>query len=208
MKYAAGENISFWDRIASRYDRAAERIGGYGEMIERIADAADGAGRVLDAAAGTGLASIRLAERAEQVVAVDVSAEMIALAKAKQAEACADNLSFSLASCYALPFADDAFDLAVCANALHVIKDPQQALAELHRTLKPGARLIAPTYCVGQTWSSRLLAAFMPLAGFRIYHRWTLDSFRRTLQSNGFFIETIERLDHHFPLAFVVAIKN
>lgn len=69
-----------------------------------------------------------------------------------------------------LPFADNAFDCAVCTYTLCSVVDPQQVLAELRRVIKPGGRLLflehgrAPDAAVA-AWQSRLEPWWSPVMG-------------------------------------------
>ncbi len=98
--------------------------------------------RVLDLACGDGVYSCWLAERvgpAGQVVGVDLAPAYLALARAEAARSpYGDRVSFRLADAYALPFADDSFDLAWCAQSMFSLPDPLGALRELRRVTRPG----------------------------------------------------------------------
>ena len=120
------------------------------------------------------------------------------------------SLSDHLASAYELPFEAERFDSAVCANALHVMQHPERALAEIRRTCKPGARLVAPTFCHGQTLRSRLTSRVLGLSGFRVYHRYTRETLSDLMRQAGLAIVRCDLLPGLFPLAYVVAevVKN
>jgi len=94
-------------------------------------------GRVLDAACGTGRYTRRLAERGHAVVAVDSSAEMLAIAR--QAAPKAD---CRVGALEALPLEDACVDAAVCALALTHVADLGPVMAEFARVLRPGGHLV------------------------------------------------------------------
>ncbi len=56
------------------------------------------------------------------------------------------SMHFAHARVEALPFPDRRFDAAYCGGALHGFSDPAGALAEIGRTLKPGAPLVVLTF--------------------------------------------------------------
>jgi ubiquinone/menaquinone biosynthesis C-methylase UbiE len=99
--------------------------------------------RVLDVATGTGIVARRVAPRvgsAGSVVGLDLSPEMLAVA---HAESVREELAIKWREgrAEALPFADGAFDLALCQFALMFFTDRRAALAEMHRVLKDGGRV-------------------------------------------------------------------
>jgi ubiquinone/menaquinone biosynthesis C-methylase UbiE len=97
-------------------------------------------GVVLDAACGPGDLAIKLAglRPGLKIWGVDLSRDMVRLA-ARQAAASPHGarLRFERADVARLPFAEAAFDAAVSTVSLHHWRRPGQALAELHRVLKP-----------------------------------------------------------------------
>jgi len=94
-------------------------------------------GTVLDAACGTGRYSARLAARGHDVVGVDQSDAMLAIARRKLPLA-----SFHRGDLTSLPLDDDSVDAVVCALALVHVSDLSAALGELGRVLRPGGRLL------------------------------------------------------------------
>lgn len=97
---------------------------------------------VLDLACGDGVYSCWIAERlgdAGRVVGVDLAPAYLELARhtAERSPAGA-RISLRLADAYALPFADDSFDLCWCAQSMFSLPDPVGALRELRRVTRPG----------------------------------------------------------------------
>jgi len=98
-------------------------------------------GRVLDAACGAGDGTAMLAESAVQAVGVDLSPAAIAEAKRRHGE----RARFVEGDLRALPFADGDFEYAVCFEALAHIAEPEGALDELRRVVRPGGTLLVST---------------------------------------------------------------
>jgi SAM-dependent methyltransferase len=97
---------------------------------------------VADVGAGTGalLGAIRAAAPAAQVVALDASAEMLRIARARR------GAPAILADAAALPLAGGAADAVVLAYVLFHLADPALAIAEAARVLRPGGRVGAITW--------------------------------------------------------------
>ncbi len=99
--------------------------------------------RVLDLASGTGEPAISLATRVGaqgQVTALDLSADLLEVAKGRAREHGLDNLVTQQADAHALPFADNEFDLATSRFGVMFFRDAGLALRELRRVLRPRAR--------------------------------------------------------------------
>ncbi len=97
--------------------------------------------QVLDVACGTGLVTFRAAEMTGpkgRVVGVDISDEMIERARRRAAELNTANVSFQRSDAEKLPLEDESFDVVLSALGLMYVPDPTLAVAEMHRTLKPG----------------------------------------------------------------------
>ncbi|GAA4533574.1 class I SAM-dependent methyltransferase [Amycolatopsis samaneae] len=102
--------------------------------------AGDVAGRrILDAGCGSGPLSAALRERGAVMTGFDGSAKMVELARRRLGDD-ADLRVADLAE--PLPYPDNAFDDVVASLVLHYLEDWTAPLAELHRVLKPGGRLI------------------------------------------------------------------
>ncbi|MEA1864463.1 MAG: class I SAM-dependent methyltransferase [Euryarchaeota archaeon] len=99
-----------------------------------------GAREILDIGAGTGFLSIMLAELGYRVVGIDMSAGMIKRAK-KKAHDLGVEAEFKLGDAENLSFETGSFDAIVNRAVLWTLPNPEKALAEWRRVLKPGGRL-------------------------------------------------------------------
>ena len=112
----------------------------------RLVGAALGAApgeRVLDVGCGPGFYIAELLEQVGAtgaVVGVDASPQTLALARRRTQGQ--DNVALSQADVTALPVTDASFDRALSVQVLEYVTDPDGALAELHRALRPGGRLV------------------------------------------------------------------
>ena len=120
---------------------------------------------------------------AAHIEATDASAEMIAEAKRDTHSA---KLHFSVQNMFRLPYAEESFDVVIVSNALHIVPQPEKALAEIRRVLKDGGVLIAPTFThAGNSFSGMVRAFFMRMAGFPLRSKWTSEEYLRFLRQNG-----------------------
>ena len=102
---------------------------------------------VVDVGCGTGeLARLLLEKNPHQVIiGFDISEKMLAHAKQKLKHF--DQVRFEQASASALPIPDNAFEVVVSANAFHYFPEPEKALAEIRRVLKPGGEIVILDWC-------------------------------------------------------------
>ena len=198
-------NKGFWDRWAGAYDGAMAASGGlYEQIANRIKKSLNREMNVLELACGTGLLSDRLAGSVKLLEATDFSEAMIRQAKAKNYSS---RLHFSVQDATALPYATASFDAVVIANALHIMPQPELALEEIRRVLKPGGALYAPTFVHGRGAGFRLRARIMALAGFKVYSKWAADEFAAYVSGHGFKVTRTELLGGKIaPLCYLEAV--
>lgn len=99
--------------------------------------------QVLDLASGTGEPAISLAARVGRqghVTALDLSADLLEIAEKRARVRGLDNFTARQADAHSLPFPDNSFDLATSRFGVMFFRDPEGALRELRRVLRPGAR--------------------------------------------------------------------
>src|SRR5688500_2734771 len=97
---------------------------------------------VADLGCGDGYLTIEAARWAKKVIAIDRSPEMLARGKALAKRRKVSNIAWKRGELEQLPLADESVDVAVLSQALHHAIDPDQALSEAARVLKPGGRLL------------------------------------------------------------------
>ena len=97
---------------------------------------------VADLGAGEGTLAQLLAQRAEKVIAVDLSPKMVEFGQGLAAQNGLANLEYRIGDIEDPPIESATLDLAVLSQALHHAEHPQRALDAAFRILKPGGRLI------------------------------------------------------------------
>lgn len=97
---------------------------------------------VLDVATATGHTAVALAPHARHVTGVDLTPEMLALARTQAERRGLTNVTFAEADAEALPFADASFDVVTCRIAAHHFPQVDRFSREAARVLRPGGRLV------------------------------------------------------------------
>jgi SAM-dependent methyltransferase len=172
--------------------------------------------RVLDAACGPGLYAAELIAAGAEVVGFDASPTMVDLATKRVGRRARIDL---VRLDEPLPYDDEAFDLGVCALAIHYIADRRAAFQELHRVLRPGGALVVSTHhpmtdwlhkggsyfgtvLESETW--RLATGDMPVR----FWREPLSALCTAATDAGFVIEKLveprpaESMRERFPIDF------
>lgn len=101
-----------------------------------------GRGRILDVACGPGIVAAALAADAREVVAFDITPEMLRRAEQRCAQAGRKNVTFKEGSATELPFADGAFDGVVTRLSVHHFQEPRRVVDEIARVLRPGGTFV------------------------------------------------------------------
>lgn len=96
---------------------------------------------IADLGAGEGAFSLLLAQRAQQVIAVDNSDKMVELGSALAQKQGVTALEYRKGDLEAVPIADASVDLVLFSQSLHHALHPERAVAEAWRILKPGGRI-------------------------------------------------------------------
>ncbi len=127
--------------------------------------------RAIDIGSGPGLLACEMAVAVGtggRICGVDVSENMLALARARRPPAGSGPIEYQEAGAHMLPYADASFDVAVCTQVYEYVDDVPAALLELGRVLRPGGRaLVLDTDWDSIVWASsnnermdRVLAAW------------------------------------------------
>ncbi len=97
---------------------------------------------LLDIGTGTGRMLELFGPRVGHAVGIDLSREMLAVARARLEQAGLRNCQVRLGDMYQLPLPEAAVDMAVIHQVLHYAEDPAEVVAEAARVLRPDGRLL------------------------------------------------------------------
>ncbi len=134
------------------------------DSMDLLAEIGDG-NTVLDVPCGGGVVFRALPSGHDvRYVAIDIDERMLARALRRGLS----RVEFVAGTMLALPFDDGEADLVLSYSGLHMVSDPERAVRELARCLKPGGRLIGTTFLAGGTRRARALLGI----GARRGHPW------------------------------------
>lgn len=216
-----------WDRHVIDAEEVARTAGFLGLRDEIVRLAAVSPGEVVaDVGAGTGLLALALADDAGRVWALDISSGMCDYLTAKAESAELENVKCVVASAVSLPLVDASVDVVVSNYCFHHVDDDgkRRALAEIHRILRPGGRLVFGDMMfrvsVGDPRDREVLAAKVRamvakgpagiwrlvkngarIAGRRWEHPAPAEWWRKALERAGFEDVTVSVLPHEGGIA-------
>ena len=197
------EIASMFDSVASRYDvMDALMTGG----LDRVwmtalckAVAPHPGERILDLAAGTGASSAALAKGGAEVVACDLSEGMIEVGRERHPE-----IEFVHGNAMDLDFEDGSFDAVTISWGLRNIPDPQLALREMARVVRPRGRLVVLEF---STPPSRVFRGM-----YNVYQSTVMPAIARLVTTNDgaydYLVESIRAWPDQEELGRMIAANG
>ncbi len=141
--------MDFQSRVKEEFARQAERLSVApaftdADVLEKIraAVAPKATMRVLDLGCGPGIVAAALAASAREVVALDLTPEMLEKVRQRCRDAGLHNVRCQLGTAEELPFDDGSFDGVVSRLTFHHFPDTSRVLGEMVRVTQPGGRIV------------------------------------------------------------------
>jgi ubiquinone/menaquinone biosynthesis C-methylase UbiE len=186
---------AFWNKTADRYSRRpVSDEAAYQKKLDKTREYFQPDMEVLEIGCGTGSTAIAHAPFVGHIRASDLSTRMIEIARDKAKAEGVDNVTFEASSVEGLDVPDASIDVVMAHNILHLLDNWEQAIADIHRMLKPGGVFVSSTACIGdmmlplrlivpvgrflrlfplvKVFSVAELKASMEGAGFEIDYEW------------------------------------
>ncbi|WP_170007069.1 class I SAM-dependent methyltransferase [Bacillus fonticola] len=135
-----------WDERANDWAQRSEKMwltGSRKTIVPFLLNHVERNDHVCDVGCGDGMGSMLLAEEGFTVTGIDISSEMIQLAKDRlnRAGLSRNRNSFEVGSSTSLPFSERAFDGCMAINSIEWVEHPIDVLEEMNRVVKPGGWL-------------------------------------------------------------------
>ena len=197
----------FWDKISPLYD-LFENIynrkvfNGTGEKVAEMIEPTD---YVLECACGTGAISVYIAQKCGRLVATDFSSGMLKQASEKCRKY--PNVTFRKTDITNIKCRDGQFDKVVAGNVIHLLPEPEKALRELERAVRPGGSIIIPTYINMSKGSGKLASGFISFLGADFKRQFDLDSYKQFFRDMGYDNVSYSVVDGRMPCAIAVIVK-
>ncbi|OON84969.1 SAM-dependent methyltransferase [Oribacterium sp. C9] len=197
----------FWDNISPLYDlfEIIYNHKVYSEIGKRVSEYIDPSDEVLECACGTGIITFPIALKCKSLVATDFSRGMLKQAEKKCRTR--KNVEFKLSDITNIEYENGKFDKAVAGNVIHLLPDPGKALSELERVVKPGGKVIIPTYINMSKQSATLAVKFLELLGAEFKKQFDLESYKSFFADMGYTNVEFDVIDGKMPCAIAVITR-
>ena len=198
----------FWNKISPLYDLFEKVYNGkvYSGTGAKVAEFIEPNDTVLECACGTGAISIYIAKKCRRLIATDFAAGMLRQAEKKCRKY--ENTIFRRADITHLKCKDNRFDKVVAGNVIHLLPNPEQALHELERVVKPGGRIIIPTYINMSKGTGTAAVKFITLLGADFKRQFDLESYKQFFADMGYANVEYHVVDGRMPCAIAVITKK
>ena len=205
------EKETYWSKFANDFEERTNYVVGKNDMelIETFLSKQKALGKTLEVGCGNGTYSKILILEAENLTATDFSDEMVAVAKERLKDA--ENVSVEKANCFNLSYPDSSFNTVLMANLLHIIREPEKAVAEGKRVLNKNGKLIVISFTTeGMTFFNRLGMIYRYLKTYGkpspTAQTLTVQKTRDMVKNCGFEIEEAKLIGNKSKAISIIAI--
>ena len=198
----------FWNKISPVYD-IFENV--YNRKVYKgtgikVAEFIDESDNVLECACGTGAITEEIAKKAQKVLATDFAEGMLKRASRKCRKY--GNVSFRQEDITDIKCEDESFEKVVAGNVIHLLPEPEKALNELLRVVRPGGKVIIPTYIHMARDSSGFAVKFIEKLGAEFKRQFDIDLYKKFFEDKGFKDVEFYVVDGRMPCAIAVITKK
>ena len=185
------QSVKFWDKIADKYSKqpiADEES--YQKKLKVTQEYFKPDWSVLEFGCGTGGTAIIHAPHVMHIRAIDISSEMIKIAKSKADAKGIDNITFEQLTIEELEIEDCTYDAVLGLSILHLLEDKEKAIAKVYQILKPGGMFVTSTTCMGDaySWFKFIAPIGKALGFFPLVKIFTAQHLIESLTDAGFII--------------------
>ena len=205
------EKETYWSKFANDFEERTNYVVGKNDMelIETFLSKQKALGKTLEVGCGNGTYSKILILEAENLTTTDFSDEMVAVAKERLKRV--ENVSVEKANCFNLSYPDSSFNTVFMANLLHIIREPEKAVAEGKRVLKKNGKLIVISFTTeGMTFFNRLGMIYRYLKTYGkpspTAQTLTVQKTRDMVKNCGFEIEEAKLIGNKSKAISIIAI--
>ncbi|MEO1520504.1 MAG: class I SAM-dependent methyltransferase [Cyanobacteria bacterium J06633_2] len=182
----------FWDNIAERYSKQPiSDEASYQKKLQITQEYFNAEMEVLEFGCGTGSTAIIHAPYVKHIRAIDISSNMINIARCKAEVASIQNVTFEQATVEDINVPDQTLDAVLGLSILHLLADRDAAIAKVYGMLRPGGLFVTSTACLGDAMAwFKLIAPIGRLFDiFPLVKVFTEQDLVESLVASGFAID-------------------
>lgn len=203
----------YWSRFPDTYDKNQEYVVGkelLNEITKELNDLTD-LGEVAEFGCGTGYFTETIAQKANHVVATDLSNELLEIAKKRLNKN--PEITIQKENCINTSFTSEKFDSVFMANLIHVVENPLKVLQESHRILRKGGMLIIVTYTnYGMKLLEKIKLGIRFLKGWgkppQHVHTFSPEKLSSLLENVGFAVEKSKLIGNRTKALYLIGKKK
>lgn len=197
----------FWDKIAGVYDIFTNTLNGkvHHILCKEIEEMIVSSDKILECACGTGMLSVYIAPRCKNLIATDISKNMLKEAKKKCKHY--NNVKFQIVDIFHLPYKDNSFDKVIAGNVIHLLDNPYQALKELERVCCKGGKIIIPTYAMEEKRGIYYIAKGIGKIGVHFKRQFNYKKYQKFFKEAGYKNVEYSFIQGRLPCVIAVITK-
>ena len=204
-------NAKFWDKVAQKYaaDPIADQAA-YEHKLKETQKRYTRDSQLFEFGCGTGSTALYHAPNVKSVTAIDISSQMIGIAKDKQAAAGIENVEFLVDTLDTYQREPASFDMVMAHSILHLLEDPEMAIHKAYALLKPGGYFVSSTACLKHANPLiRIMIPLMQLIGKAPYvNSFSKPQLKTWHEAAGFEFDYVWHSKKSKMVQFVIAKKS
>jgi 2-polyprenyl-3-methyl-5-hydroxy-6-metoxy-1,4-benzoquinol methylase len=200
----------FWDSRAKEYDRNEEKYEqSYKKAVDNTKKHLSVSDVVLDYGCGTGIVTNDLADSVREIHGIDISSEMIDVARRRAVERGIGNVHYAQSTIFDELYGNESYNVILAFSVLHLLEDTQKVMQRINELLKPGGLFISETPCLGEraAFFSILLCLLSKTGLVPYLSRFGTSELQDLVTGGGFRVVDTEYSDQPTPTHFIVAEK-
>jgi len=199
----------FWDKAANTYDQEENKDEQtHNKIIERTKEYLKISDIVLDYGCGTGRISNEIAGNVKLIHAIDISANMIEIAKQKADGRGIENIDYAHATLFDERYERGSYDVILAFYILHLLEDTPKVMQRINELLKRGGLIISVTPCMGEKpFLSSVLSLVSKIGLVPSIRSFRISELQDSIASGNFEIVETECLAQSSQEYFIVAKK-
>jgi len=142
-------NTLFWDKIAEKYSKTPiVDEASYQQKLKLTQEHFSKQSTVFEFGCGTGTTAIHHAPHVKHIDAIDISENMLDIARQKAKDSNVQNINFQKASIADFNIKNNSYDVVLAMSILQLLEDKELAIEKSYEMLKPGGVFISSTACI------------------------------------------------------------